>query len=278
MYKIGLSSCSKPLNEQLFSDFASNGIDAIEISPRYSEVKDLDYRAVKKLSEQYGIELWSFHLPFLPFSEVEMSVPNPEVRNNTLRYFSEIIKKASDIGIDKFVVHPSGESIELVERKDRMECCKDSLVKLAEIADKYGSVIAVEDLPRTCLGNCAGEILELISVDDRLKVCFDTNHLLTEDNADFVRRVGDKIITLHVSDYDRINERHWLPGEGVIDWASVLKALDEVGYRGVWMYEISYECPNTISRPRALNCEDFARNAKELFAGERPTVFSSHIL
>jgi len=278
MYKIGLSSCSKPLNDQLFSDFTASGIGAIEISPRYTEIKDLDYRAIKKLSEQYGIELWSFHLPFLPFSEVEMSALSADVRNYTLGYFGKIIQKASDIGINKFIVHPSGEPIDPAERKERMACSKDSFVKLAEIADKCGSVIAVEDLPRTCLGNCADEILELISVDDRLKVCFDTNHLLTEDNADFVRRVGDKIITLHVSDYDRINERHWLPGEGVIDWMSVIKALDEVNYKGVWMYEISYECPNTISRPRNLNCEDFARNAKELFAGQKPTIFSSHIL
>ena len=278
MYKIGLSSCSKPLNEKLFYDFANNGIGAMEVSPRYHEIKDLDYRAIKDYARQFNIDLWSFHLPFLPFSEVEMSALDASTRNCTLQYYGELIKKASDIGIDKFIVHPSGEPIDPAERKDRMAYSKESFDKLAEIAWKCGSVIAVEDLPRTCLGNCADEILELISVNDKLRVCFDTNHLLTEDNADFIRRIGDKIITLHVSDYDRINERHWLPGEGVIDWASVLKALEEIKYNGVWMYEISYECPKTIARNRNLTCEDFSQNARELFAGQKPTVFSSHIL
>ena len=58
--------------------------------------------------------------------------------------------------------------------------------------------------------------MELISADDRLRVCFDTNHLLKESIIDFIYNVGDKIITTHVSDYARENERHWLPGEGVI--------------------------------------------------------------
>ena len=118
------------------------------------------------------------------------------------------------------------------------------------------------------------QVADLISADDRLRVCFDTNHLLKEQNENFIRRVGDRIVTLHVSDYDRINERHWLPGEGVTDWNGILDALDDVGYNGVWLYEISLQCPNTISRPRDLTPADFARNASEVMARVKPTVIS----
>ena len=48
-------------------------------------------------------------------------------------------------------------------------------------AQQLGQVIAVEDLPRTCLGRESSEMLELISVNDKLRVCFDTNHLLQKD-------------------------------------------------------------------------------------------------
>ena len=136
---------------------------------------------------------------------------------------------------------------------------------MAEIADCYGAVIAVENLPRTCLGNCSKEILELISVDTRLRVCFDTNHLLGEKMETFILAVGNKIITTHVSDYDAINERHWLPGEGVIDWGNLIDALEKVGYKGPWLYEIGFGIPKTILRDRELTCADFARNAKEVF-------------
>jgi len=83
--------------------------------------------------------------------------------------------------------------------------------------------------------------------------------------------VGDKIITVHISDYDFVDERHWLPGEGKLDWQRMLKCFEKVGYQGVWLYEINFEAPATLSRSRKLNCEDFARNAAELFAGKEVT-------
>lgn len=149
--------------------------------------------------------------------------------------------------------------------------------KLSHIASECGAVIAVEDLPRTCLGRDSDEILQLISVDEKLRVCFDTKHLLTENNADFIRKVGSKIITLHVSDYDFINERHWLPGEGKVDWNSLLDALQEIGYNGMWLYEVAFKSPKTIIRERDLTCEDFVKNAKELFLHKKLSVFCKHI-
>ncbi len=81
----------------------------------------------------------------------------------------------------------------------------------------------------------------------------------------------------HVSDYDYIDERHWLPGEGDIPWYDLYNALLEIGYTGAWMYEIGPKCPNTILRDRDLTCADFARNAKEIFEGKPLTVFSQKI-
>jgi sugar phosphate isomerase/epimerase len=76
--------------------------------------------------------------------------------------------------------------------------------------------------------------------------------------------VGEKIVTLHVSDYDGIDERHWLPGEGCIDWQALRAALCEVGYDGVWMYELSFGIPKSLPRGRDLCCADFVKNAAEL--------------
>lgn len=120
--------------------------------------------------------------------------------------------------------------------------------------------VAVENIPRTCLGNKSAEIKSLISRHRSLKVCFDTNHLLDQRNADFVRDIGEKIITLHVSDYDFLNERHWLPYEGKQNWVELVTALEEVGYNGAWMYEIAFYIPNTIERSRRLNFDDFKQN------------------
>ena len=100
--------------------------------------------------------------------------------------------------------------------------------------------------------------------------------MLYEDAVDFIRNVGDKIVTAHVSDFDFYNERHWLPGEGKLDWQAILRALKEIGYQGPWLYEIGFACPKTIYRDRDLTCDDFVRNAKELFNNTSITTFSRH--
>ena len=82
------------------------------------------------------------------------------------------------------------------------------MAKLADFANKFGAVICVEDLPRTCLGRDSSDINELVSAQPDLRVCFDTNHMLSEDVCAFIKDVGDKIVTVHVSDYDYLNERH----------------------------------------------------------------------
>jgi len=267
MYKIGLSSSLPRLTEEGFKMLRNSGISAIELSMSLEYHKQIKHKEVAELSRRYDIELWSYHLPFFPFEEIDISSLDDNVRQNTIELYTGLIQKASDIGINKFVVHPSGEPIEAEEREERIRYSMQSLDRLAEIAHRHGAVIAVEDLPRTCLGNTADEMLRLLEANDKLRVCFDTNHLLSDNNLNFIKKLSDKIVTLHVSDYDFIDEKHWLPGEGMIDWSAIYSALKSIGYSGVWMYEVGLRS-KTLDRSRALTFEDFVRNANAIFEGK----------
>lgn len=270
MFKIGLSTCGKVLCEELFKGYKEAGIEMLEITVDKTEYPTLDLDMISTFTKKYGINIWSYHLPFVPFDKINLSVES--IREGTLTYFEELMSKAAKIGVDKFVVHASGETLP-EEREKALKCARESLAMLAKIGKKYGATIAVEVLPRTCLGNCSDEILYLIGGDDSLRVCLDTNHLLSEDIADFIYKVGDKIITTHVSDYDFLDEKHWMPGEGKTDWQKVLKALSDIGYKGPWLYEVGFNTPSTIERSRTINCADIARNAHELFEGKEITRF-----
>jgi len=122
------------------------------------------------------------------------------------------------------------------------------------------------------VGKNSAEINELISLNDDLRVCFDTNHLLSENICDFIYAVGDKIVTTHISDYDFVDEKHWICGEGKIDWQAIYKALVDIGYKGPWLYELGFKAPRHITRERDLTCEDFYKNSKEVFEGKPLTV------
>ena len=273
MYLIGLSTCGGKLDrDTVFSDYKAAGIDAAEISLAAAQCESFDFQRAERLAKEAGVTLWSFHLPFSSKIPIEIPDADPIRRQKTVELDMEMIRRGSEIGIQIFVVHPSSEPIEEADRPSRMQYAKESLYTLAEFAVRRGCTLAVENLPRTCLGRNSHEILELLSAHPTLGCCFDTNHLLMEDGADFVRKVGKKIVTTHVSDYDYLDERHWLPGEGKLPWQKILAALREVGYSGPWLYELGFESPKTLRRERELICGDFARNARELFGGEEPTL------
>jgi len=169
MYTIGLSTTSKSICEELFLNYSRAGISAMEISTRSENYPLLSYKEIYSLSRKYDIDLWSFHLPFKPFDEIDLS--NRALCKKTCSYLAQFIKKASDIGNNKFVVHSSGiVRADDPDRKEKMKCAKESLAVLADIAKEEGAVLAVENLPPICLGKDSAEISELISAHDDLRM------------------------------------------------------------------------------------------------------------
>ncbi len=257
-----------------FDKLKACGIEAIEVSCRDSQYPLIPWPKVVQAAKEREIALWSFHLPFSPFCMNDISSTDAFVRKTTIDYMKLLIDRAAGYaGIRIMVIHASGEPISDAERPKRMEGALAGLAELCDFAATYGATLAVEDLPRTCLGRSAEEMACLLSADERLRICFDTNHLLGgQKPQDFIRALGSKIVTLHVSDYDGLDEKHWLPGEGVIDWPAVMDALDDVGYTGPILYEVGYETPKTIVRPQPLVTADFVRNHAELEARAALTV------
>ena len=271
MLSVGMSTMDRTINAALFDAYAAAGIDAMEIS--LGDYAAFDFSAAALEAARAGVRLWSLHLPFYPFDRIDVSSLDADLRDRSVRLDADIIRRAAAVGIDKFIIHASGEPIGDDKRAERMARAKESLAALADVCEENGVRLCVEDLPRTCLGHSIADMQTLLE-DPRLFCCFDTNHITVEKPQDVIRALGARIITLHVSDFDFVNERHWLPGEGKIAWDAVVAALDAIGYDGVWMYEIAAACPKTIYRDRDLTCADFRRNADEVLSGKTTTVFS----
>ncbi len=264
-WKLGLSSCCMSADfkvEDIFKAYFENGIEYIELSYGYHDkYLDIDWDVIKKCMSDYpNVKVWSFHIPFGPFSKLNIATHDQQLLSYTMEFYRGCIDRISDLGIKIAVIHPSGEPNKPEDREELLEIAATALAELAAYAEPKGVTIAVEDIPRTCLGNCSDDMKKLIAKHPALRVCFDTNHLLDQRNVDFIRELGDKIVTLHVSDYDFCNERHWLPYEGDVNWVELVEALEEVGYNGVWMYEIGFKAAKNIDRDRDLNFDDFKLN------------------
>ena len=276
--KIGASSICFPFDNDHLSLLAKEGVTELELSFSLKDCESISAKKAVGLAQDCGLHVPSFHLPFSSPTVLELAAEDANIRRKTVALFCKLIKEYSGEGVKKFIIHPSSEpvSTDSEKRKKRLSDTRDALSSLAEVAALHGSVIAVENLPRTCLGSIVDELEYLISGSTKLGVCFDTNHLLTDTNEELIRRLGHRIIAVHVSDYDRINERHWLPGEGDVDWHSLYHSLIASGFSGVWLYEIANN-KKTILRERDITPADLYNNAQQIFKDLPITTFSKRI-
>lgn len=271
--RIGCSIFGKNrLDDKLASEIRESGIEVLEIAMDAEDYPDADFYDTAAVAKRNGLDIGSLHLPIAPQQVYDVTNINA---TGAMAYQSELIKRAGEILEAKhIVIHSGGEPLKEEDREERVKRAGEKLPLLADVAAQYGADICIESLPRTCLGRDSDEILAMLAYDDRLRVCFDANHLFRESEADFIRKIGKKIATTHISDRDNINERHWMPGEGLLDWVAIMDALDEVGYEGDWVYEVNRGLPKTLLRERPLTFADLYRNAHEIFERKKPTTFA----
>lgn len=200
------------------------------------------------------LQVWSVHLPFS--KELDISLTDDAARSENVAILTEMIRLAGEFGPKKLVLHPSSEPIADSDRAQRLRCAKESIGKLLPVAKEIGAQLCIENLPRTCLGRTSDEMRYLIEDYPEVMVCFDSNHLLIEDHASFFRNVGERIGTIHASDYDMSDERHWMPGQGIINWPIFLTSLMHYGYEGVFMTEVkgSYSAADVMNVYTNLIC------------------------
>ena len=256
-----------------FDEFARAGVACVEISPPGREIGAFPYDDCARWARNAGVDVRSFHLPFYTDETVDPASLDAGIRRRTAEIQARCIRVAASMGARFAVVHACLEPVEDADRAARLDASRESVAALAAVGADEGVTVCVENLPRSCLGNTAEELLSIVAADPRLRICFDVNHLLRETHADFLRAAGPLVATLHVSDYDFVNERHWFPGEGKIDWAALADGLDAIGYADAFTYELSFRGnPATVSRSRDLVAADFVRNAREIEERRRPTV------
>lgn len=247
-WKAGTSSgLFNDFSMQEFESFKKSGIDYIEIgSGVFRDKSDQECKVwvedIRRKAETAGIQVWSIHLPFSRVYDI--STLNDSDRVNMISECTRIMNLCAPLKPSKFVIHGSAEPIADSIRAQRIGNSVASLKLLSAEAQKVNGQLALECLPRTCLGNTADELLQIVNaVGNDLGVCFDSNHLLKEKPEEFVAKVGNKITTLHISDFDGLDEKHWLPGTGIINWTEVVSELVKSGYNGPFMFEASKHKP-----------------------------------
>ncbi len=211
-------------------------------------------------AKKHGVTIRSVHLPFSPFELFDPAGADKQLRDNFLKYLSEILKISAERGAEIIVIHPSAEPYDEALREMHLNYAIESVSVLHRLAKQSGVILAVENLPRTCMCRNCYDIEKIAAAIPDIHFCFDSNHSLTDKNSEIIKTMGNRIVATHISDYEFIDEMHLLPGEGKNNWQEIISCLEKADYNGTWNYEVG----NCSAVPAKI----FKENHMALLSGE----------
>lgn len=174
--------------------------------------------------------------------------------DSTKRYIEYFL----DLGMENVVLHvgrgvqPPPADMPYDELLARRAAAVSDLAPLVRGTDTF---LCLENLRANM--RTSKEISDVLAAVDfpNLAVCYDTGHLNQnrdkESQADFVRALGGKIRAIHINDNDSSYEQHLYPYSMAldipahncrrVDFDEVLKSLKDVGYKGMFNFELPGE-------------------------------------
>lgn len=258
---VSLSTLSHTLTAEFLQAVADSQIATLEISAAMfdDDANKAKLPMLKAMLQQHTVRPMTVHARF--GNAYDVSSLDDEIIPQALAAAKVAIDLAQELDAPMIVMHASAEPIAPAERQRRLNRAQASFAKIGTWCRTAHKRVAIELLPRTCLGNTVEELLELLrALDDAtFGVCLDTNHLMDrfQELPENVRTLGDRLITLHLSDYDGIDEKHELPGTGVLDWRAFMQALRDIDYNGPFNYECKPAGETFAARIQTLQ-ENFA--------------------
>jgi sugar phosphate isomerase/epimerase len=234
-------------------DFNLANTDSAYYSASEDEVKAM-LKAEIDLAAASGVTIWQTHGPWRWPSKDDTE----EDRAERMEKMKKSIHLTSLIGCKYWIVHPIMPHA-IYERKDpeksksTWDINRTFMRELIRVAHEENVVICFENMPMPefSLGKVEDIIKFVKEMDDpNFKICLDTGHaaVTKESVGDAVRAIGkDLLATLHVHDNNGIHDQHRLPYFGVIDWDDVTRALLEIGFDGVFNYELA--APKNMPEP-----------------------------
>ena len=223
--------------KQKLIDAKNLGFEAVEvgINGTYNpfEVDALIDEIIEQIIES-GIKVNSFHIPFAREWTDLAETYEPD-RVGFVGWIKSLFKKLEKVNPRAFVLHPGGMSV------GNAELSFEALCKSAdELAESTNVFVCIENMVKSKIFECKEQFAKFKNTVKKAKMVLDVNHLLHDKAEDILLEFGgDFIKTLHISDYDFENERHWLPKEGKNNWMKIISALEKIGYDGVFNYEVN---------------------------------------
>lgn len=218
---------------------ADCGFDVVELSLRAVEDIDADWLAT--ILNEYHLSLTAIATGQSCIHDcLCLCDPDPEVCAATVRRLMSIIQVATRFNAAVIVGSIRGRlSGTAEERSQQRAAATEAIHECARFAAAHEVTLLLEPINRyeTNFVNSTADGLALLDEvgEPSAKLLLDTFHMNIEDAdiAAALRQAGGRLGYMHVPDSNR-----GAPGQGHIDYLSLLQTLAEIGYRGPITAEI----------------------------------------
>ena len=243
-----------------------SGFSMIEVvfSPPHLDYKDTGHvqEAAARI-DALGLEAYSFHAPFA--DDIDISSLESARREHALDAILRAVDAAALLGVHYFVIHPGPENSDIPSREERMlriENVCGILDRVAARCSEAGIQCVLENkLPHLMFGQSADLLWILACLKgNRVGACLDTGHAnLAGDLYPLVYKMAPHLRLLHVHDNKGHGDDHLPPGDGRIDWTTLLKELAAVNFAGALILELAGGSSPDVVMARARRARSYLR-------------------
>ena len=274
-YKTPLIDCLETIR--------SSGFSMIEVvfSPPHLDYRDP--RAVEEAAarlDALGMEAYSFHAPFA--DDIDISSPDAACREHALAEILRAVEAAAGLAVHYFVIHPGPENADIPSREERLLRIEHVCSVLDRVAMRCGELgiqcVLENKLPHLMFGQSADLLWILACMKgNRVGACLDTGHAhIAGDLHPLVGKMGPYLRLIHVHDNKGHGDDHLPPGDGRIDWTTLLKELAAVNFSGAFILELAGGGDPDIIMARARRSRTYLRQRARRIALANHSGILSH--
>lgn len=258
--KIGYSIGVAAMSAEKMKYAKSAGVDYVEVSLssflgksrtfKFStEEMVLKVKAAKQAADDAGIKIWSVHMPFA--KDIDLSIANESERQQVVALHNNVLNYCKILDPEVILFHPS-YFLGLNERELRKKQFIKSALELNKKVKGIGAIMVIENmLGPELLVDAKRErplcrtVEETVALMGRLPgdiySAVDMNHIKHPERL--IRAMGARLKSVHIADGTGKKEDHFFPcsGQGQNNWVAILSALNEVDYKGPFMYESAHK-------------------------------------
>jgi sugar phosphate isomerase/epimerase len=187
------------------------------------------------LAEEHGIAIDSLHAPYGPKHDISYS--DSESRMASVCRIALAMAAAVELDAKTVILHLQSWPVEAgIQDVDSL---LRSLEALVESAENMKMRLAAENLP----GKVADVFLRRALAEfksDYFGFCYDSSHdqLGPGKPYEVLEEFANRLFAVHLSDNDGLEDRHWIPFTGIVDWERVCYILHEARYSQPLLLEV----------------------------------------